>query len=70
MDAAIETINDTASLKYRNGQLQAGAIVVLHPFSKDVGFNPHLHILLTEVGFTKSGKFIFQKNPELLTNKR
>ena len=61
MDAAIEAINDTISLKYRNGQLRAGAIVVLHPFSKDVGSNPHLHILLTEGGFTKSGKFIHQK---------
>jgi len=61
MDAAIKAINDTVSLKHRNGQLRAGAIVVLHSFSKDMGFNPHLHILLTEGGFDKSGKFIHQK---------
>jgi hypothetical protein len=34
MDAAIAAINDTISHKHRNGRLTAGAIVVLHPFSK------------------------------------
>jgi len=50
MDAAIEAINDTISYKNRNGRLLAGAIVVLHPFSKNMGFNPHLHVLVTEGG--------------------
>jgi len=58
MDAAI---NDTISSKYRNGRLVAGAVVVLHPFSKNMGFNPHLHILVTEGGFDKKGNFIHQK---------
>ena len=31
----------------------AGAIVVLHPFKKNMGFNPHLHVLVTEGGFDK-----------------
>jgi hypothetical protein len=61
MDAAIEAINDTISYKNRNGRLLAGAIVVLHPFSKNMGFNPHLHVLLTEGGFDKRGRFIHQK---------
>jgi hypothetical protein len=61
MDAAIAAINDTVSSKHRNGRLLAGAVVVLHPFSKDMGFNPHLHILMTEGGFDKYGKFIHQK---------
>jgi hypothetical protein len=34
MDAAIVAINDTISYKHRNGRLAAGAVVVLHPFSK------------------------------------
>jgi hypothetical protein len=46
MDAAIAAINDTISYKYRNGRLVAGAIIVLHPFSKSFGFNPHLPVLL------------------------
>ncbi len=48
MDAAIAAINDTISHKHRNGRLAAGAVVVLHPFSKSRGFNPHIHILVTE----------------------
>ena len=61
MDAAIEAINDTISYKNRNGRLLAGAIVVLHPFSKNMGFNPHLHVLVTEGGFDGRGRFIHQK---------
>jgi len=47
--------------KHRNGRLLAGAIVVLHPFSKKMGFNPHLHVLVTEDGFDKNNKSIHQK---------
>jgi hypothetical protein len=61
MDAAIAAINDTISYKHRNGRLVAGAVVVLHPFSKKMSFNPHLHILVTEGGFDRKGKFIRQK---------
>lgn len=61
MDAAIAAINDTISSKYRNRRLVAGAVVVLHPFSKNMGFNPHLHVLVTEGGFDKKGNFVHQK---------
>ena len=61
MDAAIAAINDTISHKHRNGRLTAGAVVVLHPFSRSLGFNPHIHILVTEGGFDKRGRFIHQK---------
>jgi len=62
MDAAIEAINDTISYRHRNGRLTAGAIVVLHPFSRSLGFNPHIHILVTEGGFDRRGRFIHQKH--------
>jgi len=61
MDAAIQAINDTISYRHRNGNLTAGAIVVLHPFSKDMSFNPHLHILVTEGGFDRHGRFVHQE---------
>jgi len=61
MDAAIAAINDTISHKHRNGRLTAGAVVVQHPFSRSLGFNPHIHILVTEGGFDKRGRFIHQK---------
>ena len=58
---AIAAINDTISYRHRNGRLTAGAVVVLHPFSKQMGFNPHLHILVTEGGFDRHGRFVHQK---------
>ncbi|RZN36667.1 MAG: hypothetical protein EF813_06950 [Methanosarcinales archaeon] len=61
MDAAIVAINNTILYRHRGGRLVAGAIVVLHPFAKIMGFNPHLHILVTEGGFDKQDNFIHQK---------
>ena len=41
MDAAIQAINDTLSYYLRKDVI-AGAIVVLHPFSRDLDFKPHI----------------------------
>ena len=38
-------------------KVKVGAIVVLHPFSRDLSFKPHLHLLITEGGFDRYGKF-------------
>ncbi len=57
MDAAIAAINDTISHKQRNGRLTAGAVVVLHPFSKKMSFNLHFHIIVAEGGFYRHGRF-------------
>ena len=61
MGAAIVVINDTSSYRHRGGGWTAGAIVVLHPFAKIVGFHPHPHILVTEGGFDKHDNFIPKK---------
>ena len=39
----------------------AGVIVVLHPFSRDLSFKPHIHVLVTEGGFDSQGRFISKK---------
>lgn len=57
MDAAIQAINETFSELLKR-EIQAGAIVVLHPFSRDLGFNSHLHVLMTEGGFDRKRRFI------------
>jgi len=57
MDAAILALNDYFSHKTHQF-LKVGAIVILHPFGKDIKFYPHLHILLTEGGFDKKGNFV------------
>lgn len=57
MDAAIQAINDTLSYCLRR-DITAGAIVVFHPFSRDLEFKCHIHALVTEGGFDKYGKFV------------
>lgn len=57
MDSAIKAINDTLSY-FLHRRILAGAIVVLHPFGRDLEFKPHLHVLVTEGGFDKKGRFI------------
>jgi len=57
MDAAIKALSDYFS-RITHQRLKVGAIVVLHPFGKDMKFQPHLHILLTEGGFDGKGRFV------------
>ena len=40
---------------------RAGAIIVLHPFARDLGFNLHIHLIITEGGSDRSGKFVHKK---------
>lgn len=60
MDAGIKAINETLSHALRM-DMQGGAIVILHPYGKEMLFTPHLHVLMTEGGFDKSTHFIRQK---------
>jgi hypothetical protein len=45
------------TLKRKYSSLEYGIICVFHPFGKDMKFHPHLHLLVTEGGFDKSGNF-------------
>lgn len=60
MDSAIETCNDYFPKIMRNPDIKVGVIVIFHPFGKDMKFQPHLHIIVTEGGFAGS-KFIPKK---------
>ena len=57
MDAAIECFNDYFS-RLLHRKIKVGVIVILHPFGKDMRFQPHLHLLITEGGFDNEGRFI------------
>lgn len=61
MDAAILAINETFKSISHSKIVKGGAIVVLHPYGKDMGFKPHLHVFMTEGGFDKDKKFIHKK---------
>jgi hypothetical protein len=58
MDAAVAAFNDYFSKLLHRSDVKVGLIVVLHPFGKDMKWYPHLHLLMTEGGFDKNGKFI------------
>lgn len=60
MDSGIKAINQTLSYALRM-KILGGAIVVLHPYGKDMRFRPHLHVLMTEGGFDKSNHFVRKK---------
>lgn len=63
MDCAITCFNNylprmLKKMLRKTYELDVGLICVFHPFGKDMKFHPHLHLLITEGGFDKNGKFI------------
>lgn len=59
MDSSILTLNDIFSQMLKK-DIKVGAIVILHPFGKDLNFKPHLHLLITEGGFDSNNNFIHE----------
>jgi hypothetical protein len=62
MDCAITCFNNylprmLKSMLREPFDLDVGIICVLHPFGKDMKFHPHLHLIITEGGFDRKGKF-------------
>ena len=52
----MKVLSDTAArVVMENTQdVTAGIITVIHTFGRDLGFNPHVHVLVTEGGFKVS----------------
>jgi hypothetical protein len=61
MDSAIDTCNDYFLKIMRKPKAKVGIIVIFHPFGKDMKFQPHLHLIITEGAFDRSGRFIKQE---------
>jgi len=57
MDTVIEVLNDVFSHVLRK-KIRVGAIVILHPYSRDTSWKPHVHLLITEGGFDRKGNFV------------
>ena len=57
MDVAYKTIKETFS-KVNHQEVIPGVIEVYHPFGRDIKHQPHVHMIVTEGGFNKEGKFI------------
>ena len=56
-DSAIDALNDYLP-KAMGEDIQVGVIVILHTFGKDMKFQAHLHLIMTEGGFNPIGQFI------------
>jgi len=61
MDTAYKTINETFS-KINHREVTPGVIEVYHPFGRDVKHQPHVHMIVTEGGYDKQGKFVSSGN--------
>jgi len=58
MDSVIDTLDDYVPKLMHKKHFRVGAIVILHPFGKDMKFQPHLHLIITEGGFDENKNWI------------
>lgn len=56
-DSAIDALNDYLP-KAVGEDIRVGVICILHTYGKDMRFQPHLHLIITEGGFNKDNEFI------------
>jgi hypothetical protein len=61
MDSAVDTCNDYFPKLMRKHKARVGVIVIFHPFGKDMKFQPHLHLIITEGAFDRACRFIKQE---------
>ena len=57
-DSAIDALNDYLPKTMGEEFIRVGVIVILHTFGKDMNFQAHLHLIMTEGGFNSKKEFI------------
>jgi hypothetical protein len=57
MNTAHKTITKVFS-NITKKDIEPGSIEAIHPFGRDIKFQPHVHSIVTEGGYTKDGKFV------------
>ena len=58
MDSVNDTMVDFMNYSNKTDGLRPGIICVFHPYGKDLKFNPHVHVIITEGGLTKDDKWM------------
>ena len=63
MDCAIKSIRDTMSCfvttrDHRKTTVIPGIVVVLHTYGRDLGHNPHIHVIMSEGGFNQKKEWV------------
>lgn len=61
MDVAYKTIKATFS-KINHQDVTPGVVEVYHPFGRDIKHQPHVHMIVTEGGYNREGKFVSSGN--------
>ncbi len=57
-DSAIDALNDYLPKIMGDKSIQVGVLVILHTYGKDMKFQPHLHLIITEGGFNSKKEFV------------
>ena len=57
-DSAIDALNDYLPKSMRDESIEVGVVVILHTYGKDMKFQPHLHLIMTEGGFDSRNEFV------------
>lgn len=58
MDSAIDALDDYLPKIMKDEFIRTGVIVFLHTFGKDMKFQAHLHLIMTEGGFNSKSEFV------------
>jgi len=61
MDVSYKTLKETFS-KINHQDIVPGVIEVYHSFGRDIKHQPHVHVVVTEGGYNKEGKFVSSGN--------
>ncbi|MFA5385726.1 MAG: transposase [Eubacteriales bacterium] len=54
IESAAQVMKSIISERKKNSGLTPGIIIVVHTFGRDLKFNPHIHVLITEGGLDKN----------------
>lgn len=57
MDSVNQTMKQVIDQRRRERDVTPGVICVLHPYGKDLKFNPHVHVLATEGGLDSKNQW-------------
>ena len=49
---------DATARRHRKTTVIPGIIVVLHTYGRDLGFNPHIHVIMSEGGFDQNKEWV------------
>lgn len=58
MDSVNQTMKQMIGTRRKDGDVTPGVICILHPFGKDMKFNPHVHVLVTEGGLDRKSNWV------------